>query len=153
MPPSDVTVPVTKLDEGVAGNFQTGSAIFDAAKPLAGVVVAISLLTVGCGKEVSVSTDGGQASVSAGPLIVDKQQLSAEVEAQLTKKLGTQASPVTCPEDLEPDIGATTTCSMSAPDGTYAVTVTVTKVDWTGFGNFGVGNAIFDAKVADKPNP
>lgn len=128
-----------------------------AAKLPSGVVIglvgAASLLLAACSSKVDVSTDNGNASASAGPLAVAKDLLSAEVQAQLTKKLGKQSSPVTCPEDLDADVGATTTCTMNDPKGTYNVTVTVTKVDWDGFGNFGVGNAVFDAKVADQPNP
>jgi hypothetical protein len=58
-----------------------------AAKPIVGLVVAIPLLLVACGRHASVGTDNGQISASAGPLVVDKALLSAEVQAQLTKKL------------------------------------------------------------------
>jgi hypothetical protein len=107
-----------------------------------GVVAATSLLLAAC-----------SASVTNKPMVVDKDLLSAQVQAQLTKKLGEQAPPISCPDDLAADVGATTTCLMTAPKGTYNVTVTVTDLKWTGFGNFGVGNAIFDTKVADQPNP
>lgn len=117
-----------------------------------GGLVAVSLSVAACDREVGLSTDDGKAEVSAGPLYVDQEQLSTEVRDQLTKKLGTQAGPVSCPANLKPFTGETTTCTLTAPDGTYDVAVTITKVDWTGFGNFGVGNAVFDAKVADKPN-
>ena len=42
---------------------------------------------------------------------------------------------------------------MKAPKGSYNVTVTITKLDEGVAGNFTTGNAIFDAKVADQPNP
>lgn len=118
-----------------------------------GGLVAMLLSLSACNREVSVSTDGGKAEVGAGPLFVDKEQLSREVRGQLTKQLGDRAGPVICPGNLKPFTGETTTCTMSGPDGTYDVTVTITQVDWSGMGNFGVGNALFDAKVADKPNP
>lgn len=111
-----------------------------------GFVAATSLILAACNKEDRA------VSASSGPLQVDKDLLSAEVQAQLTKKLGEQSPPISCPDDLAADIGATTTCLMTAPKGTYNVTVTVTDLKWTGFGNFGVGNAIFDTKVADQPN-
>lgn len=114
--------------------------------------VAASLSLAACNDKSSVSTDNGNISAEAGPLAVDKDQLTHEVHAQLTQKMGKQAPPVTCPDDLKAEVGATTTCTMDGGDGTYDVTVTVTKVDWTGFGNFGVGNAEFDAKVADQPH-
>lgn len=108
------------------------------------MIVASTLCVPACGNDVGMST---------GPLYVDRKQLSTEVQAQVTEKLGREAPPVSCPGNLEPDVGATVTCTMSGPDGSRDVTVTVTAVDWTGMGNFGVGNAQFDAKVADKPNP
>lgn len=108
------------------------------------VAAAVSLLTVGC---------GGNVKAGHGALGVDKALLSTEVQAQLTKKLGRPSSPVTCPEDLDVWIGSTTTCLMTTPNGTYNVTVTVTNTNWDGTGNFGVGNAIFDTKIADQPNP
>lgn len=117
-----------------------------------GFVAATSLLLTACNREVQVSTDNGQVEASSGPLVVAKDLLSTEVQAQLTKKQGQQSPPVNCPNDLDAAEGAATTCLLKAPDGVYNVTVTVTKLDWTGFGNFGVGNAIFDTKVADRPN-
>lgn len=92
-------------------------------------------------------------STESDPLFVANDLLSAEVQAQLTKKLGEQSPPITCDYVLRAEIGSTTTCLMNAPKGIYNVTVTVTDLDWSGFGNFGVGNAIFDTKVADQPNP
>lgn len=109
-------------------------------KQLGLVIAAASLLLAAC-------------SVSTGTLTIDKDLLSAEVQAQLTKELGTQAPTIDCPDDLEPTVGATTTCLMSAPEGTYNVTVTITKLDPGAAGNYQMGNAIFDVKVADKPNP
>ena len=108
----------------------------------AGVVAATSLLLAAC-----------SASVTNKPMVVDKDLLSAQVQAQLTKKLGEQSPPINCPDGLAADVGATTTCLMKATKATYNVTVTVTGVDWSGYGNFGVGNALFDTKVADQPNP
>lgn len=120
-----------------------------AAQSLAGVVAATSLLLGACGQKATVSNDSDAVDANS----VDKVLLSAEVQAQLTKQLGKQSPPINCLRNLDSYVGATTTCLMSAPDGTYDVTVTVTKVEWTGFGNFGVGNAVFDTTVADKPNP
>lgn len=108
----------------------------------AGVVTATALFLVACTVHVEDKTEA-----------VDKDLLSAEVQAQLTKQLGTQAPTIDCPEDLTAAVGATTTCLMRAPKGTYNVTVTVTKLDGGAAGNYDMGNAIFDTKVADQPNP
>lgn len=83
--------------------------------------------------------------------LIDKDLLSAEVQAQLTKELSMQAPTVDCPEDLKPKVGATTTCVLNAPTGAYDVTVTVTRVNLGDAGNFQTGNALFDVKVADQP--
>ena len=117
-----------------------------------GFVAATSLLFAACGNDNKLTVDNGQITASYKPAVVGKDLLSAEVQAQLTKKQGQPSPPVTCPNDLHATEGASTSCFMKAPDGVYNVTVTVTKLDWTGFGNFGVGNAIFDTKVADRPN-
>lgn len=95
----------------------------------------------------------GACTVSTQRLMIDKDLLAAEVQTQLTQKLNSQAPAISCPDDLEPKVGATTTCLMSAPSGTYNLTVTVTKLDPGAAGNYQTGNAIFDAKLADKPNP
>lgn len=92
-------------------------------------------------------------TVTTQRLMIDKDLLAAEVQTQLTQQLDSQAPPISCPNDLEPKVGATTTCLMSAPSGTYNVTVTITKLDPGAAGNYQTGNAIFDAKLADKPNP
>lgn len=122
------------------------------AAVVAGFVAAASLTLAACNRNAGVSADHGEISANIGPLVVDKDELASEVQAQLKKKLGEQTT-VNCPQDLDPEVGATTTCTMSGSKGTYDVTVTVTEVEWTGSGNFGVGNAHFDTQVADTPNP
>ena len=113
----------------------TGSANFSA-----GVITAVAFSLTGC-------------TFTIGPDLIDKDLLSAEVQAQLTKERSEQAPTIICPKDLEAAVGATTTCTMKAPKGSYNVTVTITKLDEGVAGNFATGNAIFDAKVADQPNP
>ena len=110
------------------------------AKFSAGVIAAVAFSLTGC-------------TVTSGPYLIDKDLLSAQVQAQLTKERSEQAPTIDCPNDLEAAVGAMTTCLMKAPRGTYNVTVTITKLDEGVAGNFAGGNAIFDAKVADQPNP
>lgn len=85
------------------------------------------------------------ASVSVGTKSIDKGQLQTEVQSQLSKTVGQEAPPITCPSDLEAKVDATTTCTMNDGESTYNVAVKVTSVD--------DGNAKFDIKVADQPNP
>jgi hypothetical protein len=95
--------------------------------------VAASVALVACGGSVSVGTP-----------TVNKDELQTNVETQLTKAVGKQAPPITCPDTLNAEVGATTTCTLTDSTGTYDVTVKVTSVDG--------GTAKFDIQVADKPN-
>jgi hypothetical protein len=96
-----------------------------------------------------------------GPMTVNNDVLESQVRAKVAKDLGGQAPPVNCPNELDARRGATTICTMTRPDGTYNITVTVTEMDWGDVilddgspGNVDdTGNARFDVKVADKPNP
>ena len=125
-----------------------------------GFVVAASMVLPAC--TVGASTREGPRPGDANPVgdwdALDRDVLEAQVRSQLTKKNGQQAPPITCPDELDARIGAKTTCTMTGPEGTYSVTVTVTRVDWGNtvlddgtLGNFVAGNAEFDAIVADKP--
>lgn len=94
-------------------------------------------------------------------MTVDKDVLESQVRSKVTKDVGEHAPPINCPDELDAIVGATTTCTMTGPKGTYDITVTVTSMDWGDVllddgspGNVdNVGNAFFDVKVADKPNP
>lgn len=112
------------------------------AKLSAGIIAAAVLSLAACG-----------VSFTNEPDMIDKDLLSAQVQAQLTKERSEQAPTIDCPADLKPVVGATTTCLMKAPRGTYNVTVAITKLQPGEAGNYNTGNAIFDAKVADQPNP
>ena len=98
------------------------------------VVVATSLAIGAC-----------SASVSVGTKTIAKDELQTEVQSQLSKTVGKQAPAITCPGDLDAEVNATTTCTMTGSDGAYDVAVTVTAVD--------AGTAKFDVQVADQPNP
>jgi hypothetical protein len=91
------------------------------------VVPAVLLGLSGCG--------GG--SVKAG-------DVATQAEDALEKQVGARPD-ITCPNDLEAKVGATTRCSLTAEglDGTYGVTVKVTKVQGD--------QASFDVQVDQKP--
>ena len=84
-------------------------------------------------------------SVSVGTPTVNKDELQTNVQTQLTKSVGKQAPPITCPKTLDAKVGATTICTLTDSAGTYNVTVKVTSVSG--------GTAKFDVQVANKPNP
>jgi len=74
-------------------------------------------------------------------------------------KAGQPVPPVSCPDPLKAEVGASTICTFAGAEGNSNVTVTVTSIDWGKMilddgspGNFVSGNAEFDLKVADKPN-
>ena len=96
-------------------------------------VAAASLALAACGGSVSVGTQ-----------TVNQDELQTNVQEQLTKTVGKQAPPISCPDTLKAEVGATTTCTLTDSTGTYNVTVKVTSVDG--------GTALFDIRVAGKPN-
>ena len=83
-----------------------------------------------------------QVSVGAR---INKEELQKQVQSELTKSVGEQAPPISCPDDLEAKVGAKTTCQLTDSSGTYDVAVDVTEVN--------NGTANFHIKVADEPNP
>ena len=136
-----------------------------AAKRSAGVVVgflaATSLLLSACSATTQTATETCDQPASGGEWNrLDKCVLESQVQSQLSKQVGQQVPPITCPDEIDAEIGATTTCTFTGAEGTFNVTVTVTRVEWGEMipdgnspGNFVSGNAEFDLKVADKPNP
>lgn len=93
----------------------------------------------------SLALGACSANVSVGTKTVAKAELETEVQSRLSKTVGEQALPITCSGDLDAEVDATTTCTMTDSDGTYGVAVTVPSV--------GDGTAEFDVQVADQPNP
>jgi len=94
--------------------------------PLAGVP-AVLLALAGCGTGT-----------------VAKADVATAAEDLLEKQVG-QRPDVTCPDDLEAKVGATTRCTVTLEgfEGTYGVTVTVTHVD--------DDRARFDVQVDTEP--
>ncbi|KID31092.1 DUF4333 domain-containing protein [Prauserella rugosa] len=87
---------------------------------LAGVVALPAVLTVlglsACSVEVSVGSTIG------------KDEVAEQAMGVLSEK-GQRPKDVTCPEDVDAEVDAKTTCTATAEDGTeYDVNVTVTEV-------------------------
>jgi hypothetical protein len=84
------------------------------------------------------------ALAGCGAGTVSKADLATAAENLLEKQVG-QRPDVTCPDDLEAEVGATMRCTLTAEglDGRYGVTVTVTKVDGD--------QARFDVQVDTEP--
>ena len=101
--------------------------------------------TIGCIAAASLVLGACSASVGVGTKTIAKDELQTEVQSQLSKTVGKEAPPITCPGDLESKVDATTTCTLTDSGGTYDVAVKVTSVDG--------GTAKFDIQVAEQPNP
>lgn len=125
------------------------------------IIVAASPLLAACSAPTQESNQG------CGPVVpngewdgLDRCVLESQVQSQLAKQVGQSVPPITCPNELDANLGASTVCTFTGAEGTFNVTVTITDIDWGKTtlddgspGNFVSGNARFDLKVADKPNP
>jgi hypothetical protein len=77
---------------------------------------------------------------------VSKEDLQSQVSQQLTDQVGQAPESVTCPDDLDAEVGRSTRCQLRTTDGTtYGVGVTVTKVENS--------NVSFDIQVDPAPTP
>ena len=83
-------------------------------------------------------------AAACGTGTVSKDDVAKAAEDSLEKQVG-QRPDVSCPDDLEATVGATTRCTLTAQglDGTYGVTVKVTKVEGD--------QASFDVQVDSEP--
>ena len=83
-------------------------------------------------------------AAACGTGTVSKGDVAKAAEDSLEQQVG-QRPDVSCPEDLEAKVGATTRCTLTADglDGTYGVTVEVTKVEGD--------KASFDVQVDSEP--
>jgi hypothetical protein len=87
-------------------------------------------------------------SVSVGGFTVDKAELEEQVATELAEQQKQDPPNITCPEDLDAKVGATTTCvlDVTGDPKEYDVAVKVTSVDE------GAKTVKFDVEVASTPN-
>nr|WP_246324299.1 DUF4333 domain-containing protein [Petropleomorpha daqingensis] len=83
-------------------------------------------------------------AAGCGAGTVAKGDVAAAVAHQVESQVGSRPK-VTCPDDLQAKVGATTRCTLTLEgvDGTYGVTAKVTKVDGD--------QASFDIQVDAQP--
>ena len=62
-----------------------------------------------------------------------------------SSRVGEEPPPITCPGDLDAEVGESITCTLTDDTGTYDVVVTVNSIE--------NGTADLDIQVADAPNP
>ena len=98
------------------------------------LAVAVALLTALALAACGASTEAPTLS---------KDEIATQAKAALEKVVGQTAPPIDCPEDIPAEVGGTTTCTMHADEGDYAVSVTITSVDGE--------DVKFDVQVADTP--
>jgi len=95
-------------------------------------VLAASLTLAACEGEVSI----GDSTVAA-------DDIASEASSALAKKVGQAPKSVSCPDDLDVEVGQSETCTLTANDGsTYDMTAKITSVDGE--------TANFDFQVGDK---
>jgi hypothetical protein len=84
----------------------------------------------------------GLAACGSGTLTAD--DIAEGAETALEEQVGARPD-VSCPEDLEAEVGAETRCTLTAGDDPteYGVTVTITSVEGD--------NANFDVQVDEEP--
>lgn len=75
---------------------------------------------------------------------ISRSDVEAEVVTQLTDTVGQAPDDVTCPGDLEAEVGATATCVLTSGGETIDVAVEVTEADG--------GEYTISIQVADAPN-
>ena len=90
------------------------------------------------------------ASVDLGSQTVSKDELASQVTAAIadTMKVDVEQVPtVTCPDDLDAEVGAATTCVLHDEDAgkNYDVAIKVTSIDG--------GQANFQLEIAPTPQP
>ncbi len=74
---------------------------------------------------------------------VESSEVETQISNELEKQVGQAPDAVDCPNDLDAEVGAEETCTLTADGEDYAVTVKVTKVDGD--------NVSFDISVGDQP--
>ena len=83
---------------------------------------------------------------SSGPGAVDKAEVEKVAATELAAQVGVDELPdISCPDDLEAEVGTTMTCELSVEgdEDVYPVEIKVTSVD---------GDDVnFDVQVADAP--
>ena len=71
----------------------------------------------------------GVAGCSSGPTIVTKDDVEKQIADKMRDAQGNEPESVSCPQDLQPKVGATVTCTMQFDGRPVDVVVTVTSID------------------------
>ncbi|MCP2255861.1 protein of unknown function (DUF4333) [Prauserella aidingensis] len=90
--------------------------------------------------------DGGRASDPPADDEIDRAALARQAAQSLSREVGQHLGDVHCPEHVKAEVGATTRCVLTNPEGTrFGVTVEVTGLDADS------QNANFRVQVDEQP--
>lgn len=79
----------------------------------------------------------------SSPKTVSSADAAQQISDVLEDETGQRPDDVTCPEDLDAEVGATMRCELTDGEATYGVTIDVTEVE--------DGVATFDIQVDSEP--
>ncbi|WP_220451274.1 DUF4333 domain-containing protein [Nocardioides dongkuii] len=85
---------------------------------LAAVAATVATLSTGC-----------SAEVSAGGSAMSEGQVEDLLMEKITEEAGQEPDDVDCPDDLDAEVGATMTCTLTAGTDTLDIDVEVTSVE------------------------
>lgn len=94
-------------------------------------VAALALSFSACSAEVSTGSTG----------TIDQAEVEQQVAAAIEENLGEAPDDVTCPGDLDAEVGASTTCTASNATSEGDFTVTVTELTDEGTAKFRIEDA------------
>lgn len=92
----------------------------------------------------SLTLAGCSGSVSVGGGSVDQADLEQQVSDQLEAQVGQAPDDVSCPGDLDAEVGTTMRCTLTAGGEEIGLTVEVTEVKDS--------TVLFDITVDDAPS-
>ncbi|MBD8505358.1 DUF4333 domain-containing protein [Hoyosella sp. G463] len=83
-------------------------------------------------------------SLSIGGKVVDQEEVASQISAELATQVGREPELVECPDDLDAEVGATLTCTLTDDGDLYDVLVEVTEVNGD--------DVLFDFEVEQRPS-
>src|SRR5882762_2267729 len=110
----------------------------------AAAVTALIALTILSASACSVTVTAGKSAPLPGA-VVPHDEVARTISDQIAAQTKIQPPSVSCPQDLPARVGATTRCTLNAPDGTVGVIATVTELNGT--------RALYDFEVDQSITP
>ncbi len=83
-------------------------------------------------------------SMIIGGNVVEQEEVASQISAELAAQVGREPELVECPDDLDAEVGATLTCTLTDDGDVYDVRVEVTEVNGD--------DVLFDFEVEQQPS-